>query len=114
MDADVIVQNSFDNIWLECMNNIMLYDINHGLQVNDYKSFVSETQKFLNISCYITHFGGEFFAANKQNSTIFIEECKIYNKMVKNKFVTTKGDELILSIAAYNLKKSVKNAGAYI
>ena len=29
-------------------------------------------------------------------------------------FVTTKGDEFILSIAAYKMKNIVKNAGAYI
>lgn len=34
--------------------------------------------------------------------------------MIEENFVTTKGDEFILSIAADNLKASVKNAGAYI
>ena len=31
MDTDVYIQGSFDAIWTECRQNIMLYDINHGL-----------------------------------------------------------------------------------
>ena len=34
--------------------------------------------------------------------------------MVEEEFVTTKGDEFILSIAADNMKASIKNSGAYI
>ena len=29
MDTDVYIQGSFDAIWTECRQNIMLYDINH-------------------------------------------------------------------------------------
>lgn len=31
LDADVYIQSNFENIWKECTQNILLYDINHGL-----------------------------------------------------------------------------------
>ena len=35
MDTDVYIQGSFDAIWTECRQNIMLYDINHGLNTRE-------------------------------------------------------------------------------
>lgn len=63
MDTDVYIQGSFDAIWTECRQNIMLYDINHGLNTRDY-----------------------------------VLLC----------------DEFILSLAANEMRESIKNAGAYI
>ena len=63
--------------------------------------------------CAITHYGGEFFAANRRMSVEFISECKkIYDMMLANHIVTKLGDEFIISLAATKLK--VKNAGAYV
>ena len=42
LDADVYVQSSFDNIWKECNNRVLLYDVAIGLQVNDYLTFLDE------------------------------------------------------------------------
>lgn len=115
MDSDVYVQSSFENIWKECDYSILLYDINHGLQVRDYRLFVEEVTAFTGNNTLITHYGGEFFAANRENAKIIIEKCKnIYNKIIAQNFVTTKGDEFILSLAASQIKDRVKNAGAYI
>lgn len=116
MDTDVYVQDSFKNIWLETKQNILLYDINHGLGIDDYKTIVDEFSSFLNTkNQYLTHFGGEFYASNRENAKTFIKHCEeIYNEMVERNFVTTKGDEFIISIAASSMKTHIKNAGAYI
>lgn len=99
---------------MELKDNILLYDINHGLNVKDYEIIVEEFNRF-GIDSYITHYGGEFFGACRNNAILFIDECKlIFEDMQKKNFVTTKGDEFILSIAAYRKREIVKNAGAYI
>lgn len=36
-DADVFVQKSLDKVFLELRDNILLYDINHGLSTRDYE-----------------------------------------------------------------------------
>ena len=115
LDSDVFVQDSFDNIWSECEDNIMLYDINHGLQVEHYKHFLDEVNSYKENAGKIVHFGGEFFAANRNNAYVFSDKClEIFNDMKTKKFTTTHGDEFILSIAAAEFRNTVKNAGAYI
>jgi len=113
-DADIFVQKSLDKVFLELKHNILLYDINHGLYVKDYEIILDEFKRF-GIDSYITHYGGEFFGACRNNAILFINECKkIFEDMQRKDFVTTKGDEFILSIAAYRTRSIVKNAGAYI
>jgi hypothetical protein len=113
LDADVYVQHSLSYIWEECKQNILLYDINHGLQVADYRRFVSELRDF-QVNEYITHYGGEFFAANHENAILFSEKClEIFEQMLQQAFETTIGDEFVLSLAAQKMQ-NIKNAGAYI
>ncbi len=115
MDSDVYIQSSFDDIWEECNYSVLLYDINHGLQVKDYRIIVDEFYAFTGEKSLITHYGGEFFAANRDNARIFIDKClDIYHEMIEKDFTTTKGDEFILSLAASQMKDRIKNAGAYI
>lgn len=115
MDCDIYVQSSFKNIWKECENSILLYDINHGFGIADYERIVSEFSEFKGKDCCVTHYGGEFFAANRENALKFINEChEIYLNMIDANFVTTKGDEFIISLAAKAFCDKVKNASAYI
>ena len=115
LDSDVFVQDSFDNIWLECEDHIMLYDINHGLQVEHYRHFLNEVKDFKDNLGKIVHYGGEFFAANREDTFDFSEKClEIFNDMKEKGVITTHGDEFILSIAAIYFGNKVKNAGAYI
>lgn len=116
LDSDVYVQGGFADIWKECSRKIMMYDICHGLQVEDYKRFLKETNDFVgNDSLGLTHYGGEFFAASKGNARIFVHECvSIYDKMMQMSFQTSMGDEFISSLAAAQLADKVKNAGAYV
>lgn len=114
-DTDVYVQGSFEAIWQECDQHIMLYDIDHGLHTPDYVSLCDEVAEYFCRQKFITHYGGEFFAATTENARAFSEMCKeIYTEMVKRNIVTRKGDEYILSIAADKMKVNIKNAGAYI
>lgn len=115
MDSDVYVQSSFATIWEECDQSILLYDINHGLQVGDYQIITKEAAAFLGDKKLVTHYGGEFFASGREDGIRFVDEAKdIYTKMIDGKSLTTKGDEFILSIAADRMTGKVKNAGAYV
>ena len=115
IDTDVYVQNSFDNIWAECETNILMYDINQGLNSSDYRRVLNEIGSFDASIQSFTYYGGEFFAANSANTQIYVAECEqIYKEMVRRDFVTTQGDEFISNIAAYRLNPKVKNAGPYV
>lgn len=115
MDADVIANGPMDFVWEECVDHIMLYDINHGLGVRDYRLFLRQVEGFTKERRCITHYGGEFFAATRENAIEFIRECeKIYDKLITERYSFECGDEFILSLAADRLKHKVKNAGAYI
>ena len=113
-DADVFVQKSLDKVFLELRDNILMYDINHGLYVRDYVQIMEEFNRF-GVDTYITHYGGEFFGASRENARLFSQQCKaIFDEMQSRNFVTVKGDEFISTIAAHRLRGMVKNAGAYI
>ena len=115
MDTDVYIQGSFDDIWQECKENILLYDINHGLGTKNYQVICDEFNSFMGYRVLCTHYGGEFFAASIDLTKKFCAECeKVYQKMIDDAFVTTKGDEFILSLAAHAMKSHIKNAGAYV
>lgn len=115
LDTDVYIQGNFEAIWRECEQNVMLYDINHGLNTDDYISLCDEVEEFYGNRKLITHYGGEFFAASSSNAKEFVNMCEqVYSKMLEKDFRTTKGDEFILSVAAENMKASIKNAGAYV
>lgn len=113
-DADVFVQKQLDELFEELKDNILLYDINHGLYTKDYRIIVDEFKRF-GVNSYITHYGGEFFGASCENAKVFIDNCKaVYDEMQSENFITTKGDEFIISIVAHRMKNMIKNAGAYI
>lgn len=115
MDTDVYVQGNFDSIIKECDQNILLYDINHGLNTKDYKILCKEVKKYYRQEKYITHYGGEFFASNKENALKYLKELKkVYQNMLEFNIVTTKGDEFISSISANSMKEIIKNASPYI
>ena len=115
LDADTYTQGTFEHIWKECDQNILMYDINHGLQVENYKKFLKQIEDFAGVNKYVTQYGGEFFAANQENALQFINKCdEIYKKMLEQSFVTTSGDEFISTLAAFDMREKVKNAGAYV
>lgn len=116
LDTDVYVQDNFDNIWNECDYNIQMYDINHGLSSVDSRRVFNEMREFdANLWGGVTHYGGEFYAANADYTKRFVAECEeVYKQMIAQNFVTSQGDEFISTIAAHRLKEIVKNAGPYV
>ena len=114
LDSDVYVQSEFENIWAECQHNILLYDINHGLQVKNYSLFLQDIKAFSGHEA-VTHYGGEFFAASRDDARMFIKEASmIFDKMIQEGFHTNFGDEFILSLVAHRHRDKIRNAGAYI
>lgn len=115
IDTDTYIQRTFNDIWLECKNNILLYDISRGLYNGDYKKFCEEAQRFLDTKEYLTRWGGEFIAGNQRGLKQYIERCeKIYASMKDKNFITINGDEFIESVAAWIMKDQIKNAAAYV
>lgn len=113
-DADVYFQNPVEYCFTEARDNVLLYDINHGLNVPNYATTLDQFRDF-GVDTYITQYGGEFFCASRENAKIFVAHCKdVYNAMMDRHFRTNKGDEFITSIAASRMKEKIKNAGAYI
>lgn len=115
MDTDVYIKGSFDNIWEECADNILLYDFNSGLNDKFYRRFLDEVADFLGERRIITHYGGEFCACNRADAKELVgimREC--FENMRARGFETKAGDEFILSVSAHKMKNKVKNAGAYV
>lgn len=111
LDADVFIQNSFESIWKDSINNILLLD----LCVSVEGTMVKEMGEYLRNGCQYNHFGGEFYAASAALTRKFISECKkVFDEMKATGYITKHGDEFITSIAAHRLKPYVKNAKAYI
>lgn len=115
LDTDTYTQRSFADIWIECKHNILLAEINRGIYNADYRIFCEETQRFLSTDEYLTRYGGEFIAGNRNLLHEFILAChEVYANMKTNKFVTANGDEFIESIVAWSMRSKIKSANAYI
>lgn len=115
LDTDVYVCMGFENVFKECANNILLYDINEGLQVESYSLFLQQINSYCAGEKTITRFGGEFFAASRENAHSFSDTClNIFNDMLARGYRTDFGDEFITALAAEKHKNNVKNAGGYI
>ncbi len=115
VDTDVYVQSNFSPVWEECRQSILLYDINHGLQVPNYRTMCAEVNAFCGTDRYITHYGGEFFAASTSNARVFCARAEqVYGRMMQEKYETSKGDEFIINVVANSSLDKVKNAGAYV
>ena len=109
------IQASLNSIWQELQENILLYDINEGLNIPSYLAMLEQTRKFTPDKKFITRYGGEFVAANRENAGKFISEArKIFNAIKDSGQVVTGGDEVIIAMTADKLKNLIRNAGSYI
>lgn len=116
IDSDVFVQKSFNDIWEECRHNILMYDLGEDLHSEEYGHFINEVwQTTLVGESFITHYGGEFFAASRERAIAFSRYSKtIFEKMKVNGYTTTHGDEFIISIAAREFESIIRNSEAYV
>lgn len=116
LDSDVYVQGSLDGAWKECDDALLLFDIKHGREKmnEDFGIEVKDLLKLENPAQF-THYGGEFFMASAENAKRFAHIAEeVYDKMVKNQFRTSKGDEFILCVAAEKTDQKIKNAGSFV
>ena len=115
VDADVYVQGSLAPVWEEVQENILLYDINEGLNVPDYVRFLKENREFYPEKKFFTRYGGEFFAANREKAKEFIEAShEFVNRVKLSGREFTNGAEVVYSIVADKFRHIIKNAGGYI
>lgn len=117
LDTDTISIGSFNNLWIECQRNILLYDIHHSLNIKQAITMNEEYKSLNNETRYLTNYGGEFIAGEKEKLKIFMRRCQFYyDKMINLNFETKHGDEFIIACVASenNIKCYIKNANAYI
>ena len=88
---------------------------NHGFNVENYRKFIQCAADFYGEEKVITQYGGEFFAANRENATKYVAVLlEVYRELRERNFAFRQGDEFIVALAANRLKDSIRNAGAYI
>lgn len=89
MDTDVYIQDKLDSVWDECNYNVLLYDINHGMNTEEYVAINDEFTNFLGNNAMPTHYGGEFFAANLENAKQFESlTLKVYKEIQERAIIT--------------------------
>ncbi len=114
IDSDVFIQGSFEMIWDACSQKVLLYDISHGVNPKEYKLFNTEISAFVGNTCFVTHYGGEFYASSTSSAQAFCSKClSVYKRMIELDFKQIHGDEFILSVAALEMN-NILNAGLFI
>ncbi len=114
LDADVYVQKSFDAIWHQVEQKILLVDNKQDLTDENYRIFVEELQTFLQNKVLPTHWEGGFFAATQEDAALFLQRADVtYHQMLDRKVQTLMGDEFILGVAAEQLSDRTQDAGKY-
>lgn len=104
LDTDTISLSSYSDLWNECGQGVLLYEVGHVFSHPDREIIVKDFKRYYpDRTNSPVHYGGEFVAGNKQAVAEFLTACKdVYNKMKAAGFDGEKkaGDETILSIAA--------------
>ncbi len=104
LDTDTITLSSYSELWKECGQGIVLYEVGHSFSHPDRETIVKDVKRYYPGEQYSpVHYGGEFVAGNKQAVAGFISACEeVYGRMKSAGFDGEKraGDETILSIAA--------------
>lgn len=114
-DSDVYIQGRLAPVFDEARENILLYDINEGLNVPDYVRFLDEVANFYTDRKFVTRYGGEFFAANKHMASDFVNAAReIFNDIKSSGKSINMGDEVLIAITADKFRSSIRNAGSYI
>ena len=120
LDLDTFTQRPLDDLWRECDEAVLLYQVPHA---------ASQTMTAAISRCFdavepdgaphaLTHFGGELIAGSRARLTDFMSLCRDYFKELQAKGITPReGDEAIWCGAAYRsllAGKPVRAANAYI
>lgn len=114
LDSDVVIQKSLDDIFEQCDNHMMMFNLNTMESEEEKNHFLMEVVGF-NGNQNVNHYGGEFFAANKKATMDFSESAlRVFNRMLHSKYVTSHGDEFITSITAVEYSDRICDAKDYI
>lgn len=104
LDTDTYTCSEYDDLWNECGQGVVLYEVGHVYSHADRETIVKDYKRYYPEKEYVpVHYGGEFVAGNKQALGVFLERCKeVYDRMKAAGFDGEKraGDETILSVAA--------------
>ena len=120
VDLDTFTQHPLDDLWRECDEAVLLYQVPHA---------ASQTMTAAISRCYdtvesdgaphsLTHFGGELVAGSKVRLADFMALCQQYFDELQARGITPKeGDEAVWCGAAYRSLRAgqpVRAANAYI
>lgn len=115
LDTDTFILGSLDSIWEICKSSLMLYNVQHSLELEVYKERLNEYYELYNKKIYPAVWGGEFVAGSRKILKKFIFECeKVYSKMILENFNTQFGDEFITFCAAENYDGRITDAAPYV
>lgn len=120
LDSDEICINSFDDMWYELNDKVLMYvsrfRFNHVTR-KLYSDVYFDIYKSLDYKDRILKTGGGFIAGNKNNILHFIAECNyVYSYLKKNidKVDKNIGDEIYTSIYYAKFSDKVKDASSYV
>lgn len=120
IDLDTYTQHPLDDLWRECDEAVLLYQVPHA---------ASQTMTAAISQCFdavepagaphsLTHFGGELVAGSKARLTAFMALCRRYFDELQAQGITPReGDEAVWCGAAYRslaAGQPVRAANAYI
>ncbi|WP_303195083.1 hypothetical protein [Thomasclavelia spiroformis] len=120
LDSDEICINSFDDMWYELNDKLLMYvsrfRFNHSTR-KLYSDIYCNVYKLIAFQGRISKTGGGFIAGNKNSILHFIDECNyVYSYLKENvdKLDKNIGDELYTSIYYAKFSDRVKDASPYV
>lgn len=107
LDTDTYTAHDFKELWLECRQGILLYEVGHAYCHHDREIIFKDYKRLYGSDIKPVHYGGEFIAGNSKAVESFMNACAdVYEDMKRSGFQGEKnaGDETILSIAAMRVQ----------
>ena len=88
VDTDTLCQRSLEELWKECEQNILLYDMQHSLDIEQAVQMNKEYLQLVGVQRNLTNYGGEFIAGSRNQLRQFIQKCDFYyQKIVARKII---------------------------
>ena len=118
IDSDTVTVRSYKDMWYDCKDFILLYDINHSHEIEQAKDTFLDYKDLTNKEVYLTNYGGEFIAGSKKIFKEYMKVClDVFNRLMEKGIQYKHGDETVLGIASYEAFDKgirVKNASPYV
>lgn len=116
LDTDTFITNSLNDLFLECRDGLLLYDLDHRLSHPHRMEIINNFSKYSTTSKSINHYGGEFIGGNKNILKKFTHSLNEEYIKMKNcdTLDKTLGDEFLISIVAEQFKNNLIRANRYI